>query len=146
MSEKYISIQQAAKVSGRSIQTIRRCIKSKKLKFKKKQTPQGFNYSISEDSLYTTFNLQVASKKVESFEEVKEAVKVEEKKTEKLVLDAEDFRSFAMTMERLVSQHAEERQSFLRLVNTLQEKIFVMENQINLLKAPASKRWYQVWK
>jgi len=48
-------------------------------------------------------------------------------------------------MERIVSQHSEERQNFLRLVNTLQEKVFVLENQLNLLKAPA-KKWYAIWK
>ena len=48
-------------------------------------------------------------------------------------------------MEKLVSQHSEERQSFLQLVNTLQDRIFVLENQLNLLKAP-QKSWYQFWK
>lgn len=146
MAEKYISLQQAAKLSGRSLQTIRRCVKSKKLKFKKEKTPQGFNYTVSEESLSELFNLNLTPK-VEK--QVKQKVEIEaEVKQEdpagKMLVDVEDFKSFALTMERLVSQHAEERQSFLRLVNTLQEKIFVMENQINLLKAP-SKKWYQLW-
>lgn len=153
MVDKYISIQRAAKLSGKSIQTIRRAVKAKKLRFKKKKTPQGFNYSISQDSLCELYNLQLETKnvetkqapeaKVEEKQEVKAEVKEEPKNT--MTIDAADFRSFAQTMERLVSQHAEERQSFLRLVNTMQEKIFVMENQINLLKTP-ERRWYQVWK
>lgn len=101
---------------------------------------------MSEESLSELFNLNLTPK-VEK--QVKQKVEIEaEVKQEdpagKMLVDVEDFKSFALTMERLVSQHAEERQSFLRLVNTLQEKIFVMENQINLLKAP-SKKWYQLW-
>ncbi len=145
MTEKYLSLQQAAKISGRSLQTIRRCVKSKKLKFKKDKTPQGFNYTVSEESLSELFNLNLTPKS-EKEPKVKQAVEeVIESKEKKLLIDIEDFKSFALTMERLVSQHAEERQSFLRLVNTLQEKVFVMENQINLLKAPP-KRWFHLWK
>ena len=62
-----------------------------------------------------------------------------------ITVQAEDFKSFAQTMEKLISQHSEERQSFLQLVNTLQDRIFVLENQLTHLKAP-QKSWYQFWK
>jgi len=68
------------------------------------------------------------------------------KNTKDIPIEADDFKGFVKTLENLLVQHNEERQNFLRLLNTMQEKIFVLENQLNLLKAPAEKRWYQVWK
>ncbi len=66
-------------------------------------------------------------------------------KSETMPVEIEDFKSFVQTLKTVISQHNEERQNFLRLVNTLQEKIFVLENQVNLLKAPQPK-WFQFWK
>lgn len=152
MTNNLITIQDASKLSGKSIQTIRRALKSKKLKFKKQKTPQGFNYMIDKLALCEIYKLNLETPKTEtvseSVEKKTEAVKKVEIETtnEKVIkVKAEDFHAFARTMESLIGQHAEERQSFLRLVNTLQEKIFVLENQINLLKAP-EKKWYQMWK
>jgi len=48
---QYISIKDASEMSGKSIQTIRRMIKSKKLRYRKDRTPQGFNYLIELSSL-----------------------------------------------------------------------------------------------
>ena len=50
MSSEYISIQEAADLTGKSIQTIRRAIKTKKVEFKRRKTPQGFNYQIKASS------------------------------------------------------------------------------------------------
>ncbi len=83
--------------------------------------------------------------------QAKEKIQAKAKKVESsakpkaLSVEPEDFKAFVKTMETLFAQHNEERQNFLRLINTLQEKIFVMENQLNLLKAPQSK-WFQFWK
>ena len=63
----------------------------------------------------------------------------------KSLIGRHDFKSFTVALEKMISQHGDERQNFLRLINTLQEKVFVLENQLNLLKAP-QKSWYQVWK
>lgn len=149
MTKEYISIQDASELSKKSIQTIRRAIKARKFLFKKVRTPQGFNYDIEKDSLCRFYNLTEAEapvkaeKKVEEKMESKVETKVvaDEKKT---YVDADDFKAFTVTLERLISQHGDERQSFLRLINNLQEKIFVLENQLSLLKAP-EKRWYQFW-
>jgi hypothetical protein len=51
MTETLITITDAASISGKSIQTIRRAIKAKKIKVKKQKTPQGFNYLIIKDTL-----------------------------------------------------------------------------------------------
>jgi len=147
MGNSYITIQEAAELADKSIQTIRRALKGKKLKFKRQDTPQGFNYLINRESLCSIYKIVIkGEKQAEVKEEAKEsAPKVTATKSDKMMISAEDFNSFARTMESLISQHSEERRSFLHLVNTLQEKIFVLENQINLLKEPKAK-WYQVWR
>ncbi len=153
MIKEYISIQEASELSNKSIQTIRRAIKARKFLFKKVRTPQGFNYDIEKDSLCRFYKFTVAEAPVNAEKKVEKKTeeKVEEKAETKVVasekktyVEAADFKAFTVTLERLISQHGDERQSFLRLINNLQEKIFVLENQLSLLKAP-EKRWYQFW-
>lgn len=151
MSKEYISIQEASELSQKSIQTIRRAIKAKKLIIKRRKTPQGFNYLVSFPSLAGFYGLKIENeKKEEKAEQANpQEVKMEQHnpvQAESVMIKADDFRAFAHTMENLISQHHEERKSFLGLVNTLQEKIFVLENQINLLKVGSDKRWFQIWK
>jgi len=142
MAKEYISIQESADLSNKSVQTIRRAIKAKKIKFKRRKTPQGFNYWISRSSIMEVYKIKEAAPK----EVKKTTIKTPKSTTGKTItINSDDFKSFAQTMEKLISQHNEERQSFLQLVNTLQERIFVLENQLNLLKAP-KKNWYQFWK
>lgn len=152
MSKEHITIQEAADLSQKSVQTIRRAIKAKKITIRKQKTPQGFNYLVNKTSVCEHFNIKLK-------EEIKVEAKAEEKaeakptvskapvseESENMSINANDFKSFVKTMETLMSHHNEERQNFLRLVNTLQEKIFVLENQLNLLQAP-QKKWYHVWK
>lgn len=150
METKFISIQEASNLSQKSIQTIRRAIKSKKLKVRKMKTPQGFNYLIDKGSLCGFYGLgnvetpsstDVKKESIPDFDTEKSA----SKSTGRNLISADDFRNFTKVLDKMVNQHSEERQNFMRLVNTLQEKIFVLENQMNLLKTPARK-WYQVWK
>jgi hypothetical protein len=54
---KYISIKEASDLSAKSIQTIRRMIKSKKIRYRKDKTPQGFNYLIELDSVMDVFRI-----------------------------------------------------------------------------------------
>jgi len=145
MPKTFITIQEAAKLSGKSVQTIRRAIKAKKLNVKKKKTPQGFNYLVNKESLIETYKVKVekVEEKAEKKTEKKKGKELASKKDLKISTD--DFKSFTSTLEKMVNQHSEERQNFLRLVNTLQEKIIVMENQLNLLKSP-KKKWYHVWR
>lgn len=159
MEKEFISIQEAADLSLKSIQTIRRAIKSKNLRVKRQKTPQGFNYMIEKSSLYEFYKIKTTAetsakaevpssetkgtthKKVKSFIKFAET----EESEDTMYISANDFRSFSQTMEKLLGQHSDERQNFLRLVTSLQEKIIVLENQLNLLQAP-KKSWYQIWK
>lgn len=134
MPNKYISIQEAAELCNKSLQTIRRAIKAKKLTFRKQKTPQGFNYLLEKASLQGLYKIPVekSPRKIAT-------------KSETVQITTDDFKSFTRLMEKMISQHSDERQNFLRLVDGLQEKIFTLENQLNLLKTPA-KKWYQVWR
>ena len=144
MEKNYLSIQEAADLSNKSIQTIRRAIKSKKLKVKRSKTPQGFNYLIEKESLNYFYGFRAEESKKE--EAVKEnSAETPKKVDESMTIETNDFKSLIKTLEGILNQHNDERQNFLRLVSTLQEKIFVLENQLNLLKAP-ERKWYQLWK
>lgn len=142
MIKDLISIQDAADLTKKSIQTIRRAIKAKKFKFRRDKTPQGFNYMIDKNSLCEFYEIKSAL--YSSGEPTKEPVAFESK-TETMTIDIDDFKAFAQTLKTMMAQHSEERQNFLRLVNTMQEKIFVLENQIGLLRAP-QKKWFHFWK
>ncbi|MFA5821383.1 MAG: helix-turn-helix domain-containing protein [Candidatus Gracilibacteria bacterium] len=140
MTKEYLSIQEAAEISGKSIQTIRRAIKSKTLSHRRNKTPQGFNYLIERSSLYAVYRIGEPEKKV-THETKKEVHKTDGGDVR---MEGEDFRALVRALEKMVQQHSDERQNFMRLVTTLQEKIYFLENQVNLLKAPA-KKWYQIF-
>ena len=147
MPKQFITIQDASDLSKKSIQTIRRALKQKKLKYRKDKTPQGFNYLINYESLCECYGMKFDGVKEETAvkEEttIEKAEKVEEKKPK--FVTTETFNDFSKTLERIITQHSDERQNFIRLISTMQEKIFVLENQLNLLKSP-SKKWYAFWK
>jgi hypothetical protein len=153
METNFITIQDASEISQKSIQTIRRAIKAKKLKVRKMKTPQGFNYLIDKEmlfSLYRIKNTEKASTETQK-ETTTQEFDTDSRTTSRVnkvgrdMITADEFRDFTKVLDKMVNQHSEERQNFMRLVNTLQEKIFVLENQMNLLKTPA-KKWYQLWK
>ena len=147
MPNKFISIQESADLSSKSVQTIRRAIKSKKLKHRRQKTPQGFNYLVNYEALCALYSIKpIPTVKVESKKEKIKLIKPKKtKEGEGMYVTNDDFKTLTMSLEKMISQHSEERQNFIRLVDTLQEKIFVLENQLNLLQTPARK-WYQVWK
>jgi hypothetical protein len=146
MKKEFISIQEASELAGKSIQTIRRAIKAKKFKVNRQKTPQGFNYLIEKESFCETFKIKLSQ---EAPKAKKETTKTEKKMTSKsknITVDPEDFKDFVRTMENLIAQHSEERKSFLGLINTMQEKIYILENQLNLLQAPQKKKWFSFFR
>jgi hypothetical protein len=149
MPKKLISIQDAADLSNKSVQTIRRAIKSKKLKHRRQKTPQGFNYMVNYESLCSIYGIkQIPNVKEEAPAKEENKIAKPQKATTKddgFFVTTDDFKNLTSSLEKMVTQHSEERQNFIRLVDTLQEKIFVLENQLNLLQTP-KKKWYQMWK
>lgn len=57
MVNQMLTLQEAAFLSRKSSQTIRRLIKSNKIKYRRRRTPQGFNYFIEKESLLDFFDL-----------------------------------------------------------------------------------------
>ncbi|MDX9970305.1 MAG: helix-turn-helix domain-containing protein [Candidatus Gracilibacteria bacterium] len=169
MVQEYLTIQEAADLVNKSFQTLRRAIKSNKIKYRRQRTPQGFNYMIIKESLFDYYkvnpsaseNLEVSESSLKAIPVEKAEIVIEtaEKKSEenKIVseeksieknedyLTKEDLSAITQTLEKMISQHSEERQNFIRLINTLNEKIFTLENQVKLLSAP-KKSWLSFWK
>ena len=58
MDIQFISLNKAAGLVNKSTQTIRRLIKSNKIKFRRKRTPQGFIYFIDQKSLIEVFEFR----------------------------------------------------------------------------------------
>jgi len=57
MVNQLITIFEAANLTNKSVQTIRRLIKTGKVKFKRKRTAQGFNYMVDKASLLQCFGM-----------------------------------------------------------------------------------------
>lgn len=147
MAETFLSIQEAAEISDKSIQTIRRAIKSKKLKARKKKTPQGYNYMIEKDSLRKAYDLKSIfdEKAKEKKEEQKDTISKTGRKISKQYLTKDDLGMFKDTVQKLIDQHEKDNENFFRLIKTFQDKVVVLENQMKLLAEP-KKKWYQIWK
>ena len=142
MSETFLSIQEAAEISGKSIQTIRRAVKARKVATKKKKTPQGFNYLIGKESLMKFYKLQASL-----FE--REAAGLDKgAKTQSLSSEfatVEDLKKFQKDIESLLEEHKKEKDSFMRFMKAFQERFVVLENQLKLLEQP-KKKWYAFWR
>jgi len=150
----YLTINEAAQISDKSIQTIRRMIKQKKVKIKQQRTPQGFNYMIEQESLEKF--LGVGEAKTASAQETttnnneKESSATREHRS----LDSneewkENFKSelsqFTQTIGKLVDQNAQDKSNFFGLIKTFQDRVIILEDQIKLLKQPEGN-WWQFWK
>lgn len=149
MAETLLTIQEAAKISGKSIQTIRRALKGKKIKAKKQRTPQGFNYSIIQDSLISFYKLPAAL-----FEREQQSLGREEnlhpKKTSTKEVSTEfatmdDLKKMQQTVENLLGDHKKEKENFMRFMKAFQDRFMAMENQMKLLEQP-KKHWFRFWK
>jgi len=160
MAQTFLTIQEAAMISGKSIQTIRRAIKSKKIKARKSKTPQGYNYMVDRQSLVSLyeiknadeakFNNRQSSAEKQSAEknestELRNEVSKAQKKASKSAASTEELNLFKETMQKLISQHEKDKENLFRLIKSFQDRMIVLENQVKMLESP-KKRWYQFWK
>lgn len=140
-----ITINDAATVSGKSIQTIRRMIKQRKVRVKKQKTPQGFNYLIIKESLSGFMNAR-AQTNIQTDSTTQEPSREHRPIN---VTPSEDFREdierFSTTIQKLIEQNQRDKENFFQLIKTFQDRVFALENQIKLLEAPA-QRWWKFWK
>ncbi len=159
MNETLITITDAASLSGKSIQTIRRAIKAKKIKVKKQKTPQGFNYLIIKDTLIECY--QMGDK-----QELRE-IPIEKHTDESMTnLDIQETipsesvslvdqeaierteRSVQILDEKVnevVLRYSHEREQVTQVMKDFKDRVLILENQVRMLQAP-KKSWLKFWK
>lgn len=140
-----LTINEAASLSGKSIQTIRRMIKHKKVQVKRQKTPQGFNYLVIKETLLSY--LSQASQL-----NTQEDVDSQNLEREHRPINANyeevfkgELERFGTTIQKLIEQNARDKENFFGLVKTFQDRVFTLENHIKMLEAPR-KKWWQVFK
>ncbi len=143
MAETLLSIQEAADICGKSIQTIRRAIKNRKISAKRKKTPQGFNYMVSRDNIIALYKLDK-----NLFQKHHERGSLQESNAagNNDYVTKNDLHDVQSRMEELLDEYRKEKENFMRFMKVFQERFLILENQIKLLEAPRQKRWYQFWK
>jgi hypothetical protein len=139
MPETLLSMQEAAEITGKSIQTLRRALKTNKIQFKKRKTPQGFNYLIDKESLAAYYKLQASIFDREPAGIKKTSTEVAEYAT------IADLKRFRKDMESILDEHHKEKENFVRFMKAFQDRFVAMENQLKLLEQP-KKSWYHFWK
>ncbi len=159
MKNDLIDINEAASICGKSLQTIRRAIKAKKLSARRLRTPQGFNYMISRQSVMDFFGVKKTSEGLRAIP-VEEAFQApssssslpkqesdfssSENKT--VAVDySKDIHDLKSNLQNVVQQYHKEREHVSLVVKELQDRILVMEHQVHMLSGP-KKKWYQIWK
>jgi len=152
MAQTFLTIHEAALLSNKSVQTIRRAIKGKKIKARKSKTPQGYNYMVDRQSLISTFELKNVDEA--KIKQVQNETKEEEQKAElsktprklaRQFLTHEDLGIFQETMRKLIDQHEKDKENLFRLVKSFQDRMVVLENQVKMLEAP-KKKWFAFWR
>ena len=145
MTKDFISIKDASEISGKSIQTIRRMIKSKKIKFKKEKTPQGFNYLIDLNDMITFYNID------RSAAGITDTVIQEEETTTAVVsqisqesVSIQPAIEFNNTMSKLIDQHSKEKENLFNLIENFQNKVVNLENQLKIERL-SKKAWWKFW-
>lgn len=159
--DTYISIKDAAELSGKSVQTIRRMIKAKKLKFKKERTPQGFNYLLEAESVYSHFGVQrddstpevtTVTNQTDIVEAVEAKVMQEEApiapavaqdRSHQKIVNYEPVKEFNDTIQKIVDQHGKEKENLFKLIESFQNKVIHLETK---LKDKSSKKsLFRLW-
>lgn len=145
MTKDFITIKDASEISGKSIQTIRRMIKSKKIKFKKEKTPQGFNYLVDLEDMITFYNIDRAAtvglNKQETVIE-EQAVVMTNQNTQ--VQSMQPAIEFSNTLTKLIDQHSKEKENLFNLIENFQNKVVNLENQIKIERMN-KKAWWKFW-
>ncbi len=143
MTATFITIQEAAEISGKSIQTIRRAIKGKKVTSRKKKTPQGYNYAVDRDSLFKFYRIKLDSQEKNPSGLNKKSLKLADLED---LPTFRDLRNIQKDIEELMDEQRKTKENFMRFMKTFQEKFVLLENQLKLLEEPKEKKWYHFWK
>jgi len=171
MTNIYITIKESSEICGKSVQTIRRMIKAKKIKFRKDKTPQGFNYLVDKISLCEYFGIELAEgiqetetqEATEVIQDEVEAVEVTAINTPKeevveastetnivtndrqqqKIVNYEPVREFNDTLQQLIAQHGKEKDNLFKLIESFQNKVINLETKLKDNKS--RKSWLKLW-
>lgn len=170
MKTDFIDINLAASISGKSLQTIRRAIKAKKISARKKKTPQGFNYFISKQSVIDFFQIKNSSLKeipIENRSDIHDLNPASQLSSQatghsptqpsshptsqnssslsETVSNPAELKELKKMLQSLMTQYQKEREQIGSAITDLQGRLLIAENQVRLLSAP-KKKWFQFWK
>jgi hypothetical protein len=140
MAETSLSIQEASDLSGKSIQTIRRAIKSKRIQCKRKRTAQGFSYMISRESLLGFYKINLLDREKGGIAKPAQQTQIFGE-----FATVADLKKLQEQIASALNEHKKEKDNFMRLMQAFQDKFVFMENQMKLLESP-KKKWYAFWK
>lgn len=160
---KYISLKEASEITGKSVQTIRRMIKGKKIKYRKERTPQGFNYLIESSSLGDYFvselpneTPETSSKTIETpASELTQATSTSEslpqpmamvdtERAHQSISNYDAVKEFTDTIQQIVSQHGREKENLFKLIESFQNKVIALENKLKA-ETVSKKGWFKLW-
>lgn len=160
MNETLITITDAASLSGKSIQTIRRAIKARKIKVKKQKTPQGFNYLIVKDTLLECYQIgekqELREIPIERHTDesitnldIQETIPQEQESVslvdqEALARTEQSVRVLDEKVNEVVLRYSHEREQITQVMKDFKDRVLILENQVRMLQAP-KKSWYKFW-
>lgn len=158
MNETLITITDAASLSGKSIQTIRRAIKARKIKVKKQKTPQGFNYLIVKDTLLECYQIgdkqELREIPIErhtdesmtnlDIQETMPSEHVSLVDQEAIARTEQSVRALDGKVNEVVLRYSHEREQITQVMKDFKDRVLILENQIRMLQAP-KKSWYKFW-
>jgi len=154
----FLSINEAAELANKSVQTIRRMIKAKKVKYRRKKTPQGFNYLIDRKDLleYCGIEDKEYEKAQKSYEKLEKDLQDKTKEVEQekrdlviskeLALFEDKIDSFNSTIQKLVEQNQRDKENFFHLIKTFQDRVNLLENNVKVLETSQNKKWFSFWR
>ena len=125
MAETLLSLQEVSALTGKSLQTIRRAIKAKKLVSRRKKTPQGFNYLVTQDSVASFYKLKI---KGHNAERAHGSVSRKEKalSTEEAFATLNDLKAMEQEVAKMLEEYRKEKESFMRFMKAFQEEVIVL--------------------
>lgn len=137
MTNQMLTLQEAAFISRKSAQTIRRLIKSNKIKYRKRKTPQGFNYYIEKESLLDFFDL---TPRVLPEEPIEEQNFLDEKQTENEVAQEDKSNSSVfnakiapvnkLNEQSIISRRATNNEESALITDTMRNTISLQTKQL----------------
>ena len=139
MAETLLTIHEAAAITGKSVQTIRRAVKAKKLEARKRKTPQGYSYLVTQASVASYYGKREQGS-------IKEGKTKEKGVSNDSYATLNDLKSMEREVAGLLHEYKNEKESFMRFMKAFQERFVVLENQLKLLEEPKKKSWFAFWK